>query len=148
MATDHAGPRRWRRVPRQFNLGFSPIDAFIEQRERVIAACDAIDRDPATMVWSIALVACAAADEAGVARRAAAIGRDPDELRRAGAAGTVDETAATLNRWIEAGVDRIYLQILDLTDLEHLEVLATQVARATTPDCTSRHSQMKNPISA
>jgi F420-dependent oxidoreductase-like protein len=126
------GPRRTPALAAQyaseFNVGFSPIETFVEQRERVVAACDAIDRDPATMVWSIALVACAAADGAGVARRAAAIGRDPDELRRVGAAGTVDETAATLNRWIEAGVDRIYLQILDLADLEHLEVLATQVA--------------------
>jgi alkanesulfonate monooxygenase len=112
----------------EFNFAFAPVEAFTEQRDRVIAACEAIDRDPATMKWSTALVACAAVDEAGVARRAAAIGRDPDELRRNGAAGTVDETAATLRRWIDAGADRIYLQILDLADLEHLEVLATEVA--------------------
>ena len=61
-------------------------------------------------------------------RRAAAIGREPAELRRNGAAGTVDETAKTLRAWIDAGVDRIYLQILDLSDLEHLDVLATDVA--------------------
>jgi F420-dependent oxidoreductase-like protein len=112
----------------EFNIAFAPVETFNAQRERVIAACDAIERDPATMKWSAALVACAAADEAGVARRAAAIGRDPDELRRDGAAGTVAETAATLHRWIDAGVDRIYLQFLDLADLEHLEVFATEVA--------------------
>ena len=94
----------------------------------MIAACEAIDRDPATMLWSTAVVACAAVDEAGVVRRAAAIGREPAELRRNGAAGTVDETAKTLRAWIDAGVDRIYLQILDLSDLEHLDVLATDVA--------------------
>jgi alkanesulfonate monooxygenase len=112
----------------EFNVAFASIDAFTEQRGRVIAACEAIDRDPATMLWSTAVVACAAVDEAGLVRRAAAIGRDPDELRRNGAAGTVEETAATLQRWAAAGVDRIYLQILDLGDLEHLHVLATDVA--------------------
>jgi hypothetical protein len=73
-------------------------------------------------------VACTAVDDAGYAMRAAAIGREPEELRLNGAAGTVDETAATLRRWIDAGVDRIYLQILDLADLEHLDVFATMVA--------------------
>ncbi|HEX4980819.1 MAG TPA: LLM class F420-dependent oxidoreductase [Ilumatobacteraceae bacterium] len=126
------GPRRTpelaARFASEFNVGFSPVETFTEQRGRVIAACEAIDRDPATMKWSAALVACAAVDDAGVVRRAGAIGRDPDELRRNGAAGTVDETAATLRRWIDAGADRIYLQILDLADLEHLDVLATEVA--------------------
>ncbi len=116
------------RYASEFNVGFAPIETFTEQRDRVIAACEAIDRDPVTMTWSVALVACAAADNAGVARRAAAIGRDPEELRRDGAAGTVEETAATLRRWADAGVDRVYLQILDLADLEHLEVLAANVA--------------------
>ena len=116
------------RYASEFNFAFAPVEAFAEQRDRVIAACESIDRDPATMVWSTAVVACAAVDEAGVVRRAAAIGRDPAELRRNGAAGTVDETAKTLRRWIDAGVDRIYLQILDLSDLEHLDVLATEVA--------------------
>lgn len=116
------------RYAAEFNFAFAPVDEFVEQRERVVAACEAIDRDPATMIWSTAVVACAAVDGVGFARRAAAIGRQPDEVRRNGAAGTVDETAATLNRWIEAGVDRIYLQILDLSDLEHLDVLAREVA--------------------
>ncbi len=116
------------RYAAEFNFAFAPVEAFVEQRNRVIAACESIDRDPATMVWSTAVVACAAVDEAGVVRRAAAIGRDPAELRRNGAAGTVDETAKTLRAWIDAGVDRIYLQILDLSDLEHLDVLATDVA--------------------
>jgi F420-dependent oxidoreductase-like protein len=124
----HRTPELAARYAAEFNFAFAPVEAFTEQRDRVTAACEKIDRDPATMVWSTAVVACAAADETGVARRAAAIGRDPDELRRNGAAGTIDETAATLRRWIDAGIDRIYLQILDLADLEHLDVLATEVA--------------------
>ena len=80
------------------------------------------------MVYSAALVVCAGRDEAEVARRAAAIGRQPDELRQNGAAGTVDEVAATLRRWAEAGAERVYLQVLDLSDLDHLELLAHEVA--------------------
>ncbi len=61
-------------------------------------------------------------------RRAAAIGREPEELRQNGAAGTPEEVAATIRRWADAGADRIYLQILDLADLDHLDLIATQVA--------------------
>ena len=126
------GPRRTpalaARYAAEFNIGFSSVETFIDMRDRVVAACEAIDRDPATMKWSAALVACTGVDDADYAVRAAAIGHDPEELRLNGAAGTVDETAATLHRWIDAGVERIYLQILDLADLEHLDVFATMVA--------------------
>jgi F420-dependent oxidoreductase-like protein len=128
------GPRRTpalaARYAAEFNMPFVPIDTFTAQCERVRRACDAIDRDPSELVWSIALVACVGADEAEVTRRAAAIGREPDELRTNGVAGTPDEAAATITRWAEAGAERIYLQILDLADLEHLEIIASEVAPA------------------
>jgi alkanesulfonate monooxygenase SsuD/methylene tetrahydromethanopterin reductase-like flavin-dependent oxidoreductase (luciferase family) len=79
-------------------------------------------------VFSAALVVCAGDTEAEVTRRAAAIGRAPDELRRNGAAGTVDEVAATLARWRDAGAERIYLQVLDLDDLDHLDLIAERIA--------------------
>jgi F420-dependent oxidoreductase-like protein len=111
----------------EFNLPFAPVERFVEQRERVMAACERIGRTE-PMVWSAALVACVGSDDREVARRAAAIGREPDELRRNGAAGTVEEVAATLRRWADAGADRIYLQMLDLDDLDHLDLIATAVA--------------------
>jgi alkanesulfonate monooxygenase SsuD/methylene tetrahydromethanopterin reductase-like flavin-dependent oxidoreductase (luciferase family) len=77
------------------------------------------------MRFSVATVACVGADEAEFTRRAAAIDRQPDELRANGVAGTADEAAETLARWAEAGAERIYLQVLDLADLDHLELLAT-----------------------
>jgi alkanesulfonate monooxygenase SsuD/methylene tetrahydromethanopterin reductase-like flavin-dependent oxidoreductase (luciferase family) len=79
------------------------------------------------MVYSAALVVCVGADEAEVARRAAAIGREADELRTNGAAGTPEEAAATIRRWRDAGAERIYLQVLDLADLDHLDLIATEV---------------------
>ena len=69
-----------------------------------------------------------AATRPSCARRAAAIGREPAELRANGAAGTVPEVTATLQRWDEAGATRIYLQVLDLSDLDHLELVAAEVA--------------------
>jgi alkanesulfonate monooxygenase SsuD/methylene tetrahydromethanopterin reductase-like flavin-dependent oxidoreductase (luciferase family) len=80
------------------------------------------------MTFSAALVLCCGADEAEVERRAAAIGRDTAELRANGVAGTPDEVATRLAEWSEAGAERIYLQVLDLADLDHLDVVAAEVA--------------------
>jgi alkanesulfonate monooxygenase SsuD/methylene tetrahydromethanopterin reductase-like flavin-dependent oxidoreductase (luciferase family) len=110
----------------EFNLPFAPLESFRAQRDRVRAACDAIGRtEPIT--YSAALVLCAGADDAEVTRRAAAIGRAPDELRRNGAAGTADEVASTIRRWNEAGAERVYLQLLDVDDLDHLDFVAQEV---------------------
>ncbi len=126
------GPKRTpalaARYASEFNVPFVPVEFFTAQCDRVRAACESIDRDPATMSFSIALVLCCGADEAEVVRRAAAIGREPDELRQNGAAGTPEEVIATLRSWAQAGADRIYLQVLDLADLDHLDLVAEQVA--------------------
>jgi F420-dependent oxidoreductase-like protein len=115
------------RYAAEFNLAFSPIDDFVAQRGRVRAACEAIGRTR-PMVYSAALIVCAGRDEAEVARRAAALGREPGELRQNGAAGTPDEVAATIRRWADAGAERLYLQVLDLDDLDHLDLIASEVA--------------------
>jgi F420-dependent oxidoreductase-like protein len=126
------GPKRTpalaARYASEFNVPFVPVEFFTAQCHRVRAACETIDRDPATMSFSIALVLCCGADEDEVVRRAAAIGREPDELRQNGAAGTPEEVIATLRSWAHAGADRIYLQVLDLADLDHLDLVAEQVA--------------------
>ncbi|HYT38642.1 MAG TPA: LLM class F420-dependent oxidoreductase [Acidimicrobiia bacterium] len=111
----------------EFNLPFQPLDAFTTACDRVRAACEAIGRDPASMVFSAAQVLCCGADEAEFTRRAAAIGRDPDELRRDGAAGTPAEVAERLRAYRDAGAARMYLQVLDLSDLDHLRLVADTV---------------------
>jgi alkanesulfonate monooxygenase len=80
------------------------------------------------MTWSNALVLCCGRDEAEVGRRAAAIGRDAGELRENGLAGTPDEVVARLQRYAAAGTERVYLQVLDLHDLDHLDLVAAEVA--------------------
>lgn len=118
------------RFATEFNVPFSPLDDFVAQTDRVRAACTAIGRDPSTMTYSAALVACAGVDESDVVRRAGAMGREPAELRTNGAAGTVAEVATTVRRWRDGGAERLYLQVLDLDDLDHLAVLADAVRAA------------------
>jgi alkanesulfonate monooxygenase len=115
------------RYAAEFNV-FADIDTFRAQCARVAAACEAIGRDPASMTYSAAVVLCCGEDETQFGRRAEAIGREPGELRASSAAGTPDEVAATLRAWNAAGADRIYLQMLDLADLDHLDLVAEHVA--------------------
>ena len=112
------------RFATEFNLPFGPIEQFVEQRRRVVEACAAIGRDPATLVFSTALTASVGATESDASRRAAASRSSLEHLRRSGVAGTVDEAVATMQKWQDAGAERLYLQVLDLADLDHLDVLA------------------------
>lgn len=131
------GGRGTRRTPRlaaryagEFNLPFHPVDATAAQFARVRQACEREGRDPDSLVLSAAQVLCVGVDEAEVTRRAAATGREPDELRASGVAGTVQQAVDTLAALAEIGAERVYLQVLDLSDLDHLALVAEQVAPA------------------
>ena len=76
---------------------------------------------------SAALIACVGATEADVERRATAIGRDVDELRENGIAGTYDEATAKLAAYAAAGIERVYLQIMDLADVDHVSDIGANV---------------------
>jgi F420-dependent oxidoreductase-like protein len=115
------------RYAAEFNLPFQPHDAFPVACDRVRAASEAIGRDPATMVFSAAQVLCCGRDEAEYRRRAEALGRDPDDLRKTGFCGTPGEVAEVLSRYAADGATRLYLQVLDLTDLDHLRLVAEDV---------------------
>jgi F420-dependent oxidoreductase-like protein len=120
-------PRLAARYADEFNVPFAPPAGFADQRAVVAQACETAGRDPSTMTWSAAVVVCCGADEAEVGRRAAAIGREPGELRENGVAGTPTEVVDRLGAYVEAGVERAYLQVLDLGDLDHLRLLAAEV---------------------
>lgn len=115
------------RYAAEFNLPFAGLADFTAACARVRGACDAAGRSSYPK-FSAALVVCAGENEAEFARRAGAIGREPAELRANGAAGVVEEVAATIRRWNEAGAERVYLQVLDLADLDHLDLIAHRVA--------------------
>ena len=63
----------------EFNIPFAPLDTATTQFERVAEAVAAAGRPADSIVYSAAFVICAGRDDAEVARRAAAIGRDLDE---------------------------------------------------------------------
>jgi F420-dependent oxidoreductase-like protein len=111
----------------EFNLPFSSLADSETQFGRVRAACVDRGRDPATLRLSAAQTVCCGANEAEVERRAANIGRKPDELRAHAVAGSPDEVVARLREFAAIGAQSIYLQVLDLDDLEHIELLSEEV---------------------
>jgi F420-dependent oxidoreductase-like protein len=124
-----------RRTPRlaawyaaEFNVPFSSAEDNARLFAGVREACEEAGRDPSSLVYSSALVLCVGRDEAEIARRAAAIGREVAELREHGVAGTPAEAVDILGQYVEAGAQRFYLQVLDLSDLDHLDLVAAEVA--------------------
>ncbi len=111
----------------EFNIPFESVAFTRTQFARVREACAETGRGADSLVYSNALVLCCGRDDAEVRRRADAIGRDADELREHGLAGTPAEVVDTLGRFAEVGSTRVYLQVLDLSDLEHLELVAAEV---------------------
>ncbi|CCG02992.1 LLM class F420-dependent oxidoreductase [Blastococcus saxobsidens] len=121
-------PRLAARYAAEFNVPFMSAEDNAQLFAVVREACEETGRDPSSLVYSSALVLCVGKNEAELARRAAAIGRDVDELRKHGVAGTPAEAVDVLGRYAEAGAQRVYLQVLDLTDLDHLDLVAGDVA--------------------
>ncbi|PRZ36598.1 F420-dependent oxidoreductase-like protein [Antricoccus suffuscus] len=111
----------------EFNRVFTSVDDTKAQFERVLAACDEQGRERSSLVLSAGQVVCVGRTEAEIKKRAEAIGRDVDELRANGLAGTPDEVVDKIGKFGDAGAVRMYMQILDLSDLDHLEVLASDV---------------------
>jgi len=111
----------------EFNLPFVGLDDSERQIARVRAACEEIGRDPDALVYSNAHTICCGADEAEVRRRAEFIGRTPDDLRENAIAGTPEEVVEQIGRYAALGAQRIYLQTLDVHDLDHLRLLAAEV---------------------
>lgn len=112
----------------EFNVAFSSIETVRTQFDRVAAACTEIGRDPAEIHRSAALVVAVARDSGELARRAEVIGRKVEDLRATGIAGSPAEAVDRLGTWRErTGIHRVYLQLLDLTDLDQIELIAAEV---------------------
>ena len=129
-----AGPKRTpqltARFATEFNTPFLDLDSAIAINAKVDEACVELGRDPVSVKRSSALVVCCGADEAEISRRAAAIGREPAELRENGLGGTPAELIQKLHEFSRIGITRAYLQLLDLDDLDHLDLIASQVLPA------------------
>ena len=110
----------------EFNAAFVSVEDSQALFENVGRFVEAAGRDD-SIIYSAAQVLCVGRDEDEIARRAQAIGREPAELRENGLAGTPDEVVAKIKRFEDAGATRIYLQVLDLSDLDHLALVADEV---------------------
>ncbi|MFK0251998.1 LLM class F420-dependent oxidoreductase [Streptomyces sp. NPDC090445] len=120
-------PRLAARYADEFNMPFASIADSERQFDRVRRAAEEAGRKPDDLVYSNALVVCVGRDDAEVARRAAAIGRDVDELKANGLAGSPAEVVHKIGTYEGIGSSRAYLQLLDLDDLDHLELISAQV---------------------
>ena len=125
------GPRRTPRLAArfadEFNVPFGSVADSAAGFARVREACEAAGRYPASMTYSVAQTVCCGKDEAEFRRRAAAIGREPAEMREIGLGGTPGEVAAKIAEFAEIGAERVYLQVLDLSDPDHLALIASDV---------------------
>ncbi|OBH29020.1 LLM class F420-dependent oxidoreductase [Mycobacterium sp. E342] len=121
-------PRLAAKYAAEFNVPFAPMGVVEKQYQRVAEAVAAAGRPADSMVYSSAFVLCAGRNDKQVTRRAAAIGRDLDELRsNSPLVGTPAEIVDNLGAWKQIGVQRVYTQLLDLSDLAHLELVASEV---------------------
>ncbi len=120
-------PRIAARFADEYNGVFFEPDEYAEMVELVRDACGDVGRDPDELKWSNAQRCVVGADEDEYRRRCEAIGSDPDRLRDAGVCGTPDEARERLADLAEVGCERVYLQTIDVTDLDHLELLATEL---------------------
>ncbi|MGH7691907.1 MAG: LLM class F420-dependent oxidoreductase [Candidatus Dormibacteria bacterium] len=118
------------RYATEFNIAFRPISEARPQFQRVRQACEARGRDPGDLRLSVALTACCGRTEVEVGDRARRIGQDLAGLARSGAAGTPGQVRDQLRDFAELGCSRIYLQMLDLGDHDHLELLAQELLPA------------------
>jgi alkanesulfonate monooxygenase SsuD/methylene tetrahydromethanopterin reductase-like flavin-dependent oxidoreductase (luciferase family) len=108
----------------EFNVPMGPLDVTATQFDRVREACTQTGR---SVLFSAAQTVCVGQDEEEVRRRADAIGQSPEQLRATGLAGTPAEVVDKIGAFAEAGATRIYLQTLDLSDLDHLDLIAAEV---------------------
>ncbi|MFL6139203.1 MAG: TIGR03560 family F420-dependent LLM class oxidoreductase [Frankiaceae bacterium] len=112
----------------EFNIAFAPLDAVRAQFARVRRACEAAGRDPGTLALSAAVTVCCGADRAETERRAEAIGHSVEALVSGrGVAGTPEAVLEQIGALADAGAARLYLQVLDLHDLDHVALLAERV---------------------
>jgi F420-dependent oxidoreductase-like protein len=138
------GPKRTpalaARFAAEFNLAFPTLEFTREQLGRVRSAVATAGRDPDELVYSAAFVVCVGSDESEFTRRAAAVSREAAELRtNSPLTGRPAEVIDRLAVFADAGVQRVYLQLLDIGDsraaTEHLGLFAAEVM----PHFTARH---------
>ncbi|ADP84709.1 LLM class F420-dependent oxidoreductase [Pseudofrankia inefficax] len=120
-------PRLAARFADEYNAAFQPVAQAARLFDGTRRSCEEIGRDPGSLIRSVALTVCCGRDDAEVARRAATIGREVPDLKENGVAGTPAEIVARIGEYAEIGANRLYLQLLDMDDLDQIALLAAEV---------------------
>jgi alkanesulfonate monooxygenase SsuD/methylene tetrahydromethanopterin reductase-like flavin-dependent oxidoreductase (luciferase family) len=108
----------------EYNVPFGSVEVTAGQFDRVRGACETTGR---SVLLSCAQTVAVGKDETEVRRRADATGQSAEHAREHGLAGTPAEVVDKVGRFVEAGATRVYLQVLDLQDLDHLDLIAGEV---------------------
>jgi len=101
-----------------------PMRCAKEFFRRVDAECHDIGRDPVTLRRSVTITVLCGSATADLRRRRAAI---PGPIGEPDIAGTPQQIADELLRFTEFGVNRAYLRVADLHDVEHVELLGREL---------------------
>lgn len=120
-------PQLAARYAAEFNIGFVDPATVAEKFGNVRAICVEEERDPATLRMSVAWPTIVGADEVEVRRRCAAAGIDADSDHGGRLVGTPAQVVEKAAGLVGLGADRLYLQTMDMTDLDHLDLIAAEV---------------------
>jgi alkanesulfonate monooxygenase SsuD/methylene tetrahydromethanopterin reductase-like flavin-dependent oxidoreductase (luciferase family) len=116
------------RFAAEWNVAFQTVGAMREMVAAAEAACEAIGRDPATLCSSVALATVIGESAAEIERRLRATNQDPERLKDAGLYGSPADVAARLGEYAALGISRVYLQLLDISDLEQVALIGRELA--------------------
>lgn len=127
------GPRRTpalaARFADEFNAAFAPLELARERFALVKRLCEEQGREPSELRLSTVIPrVCVGTDDAEVRRRQELLGPPIGAIPDQGLSGSPDYVAERLSEWTAAGVDRIYIHLLDVDDLDHVGLLGEQVA--------------------
>lgn len=106
----------------EYNVPFSSLARTAEQYERVRMASERLGRSRPPLVLSAAQTVACGRTAAGARQRADRIGPQPPLF------GTPDQVVEQIGAFAELGATRMFLQVLDMQDLDHLDVIASEVA--------------------
>lgn len=123
-----------RRTPRlaaefadEYNVDFQDVKATHAAFSRTRDACVKVGRDPQALTYSIVQTVCCGRDAAELALRSEALDPAVAGPPEAGLIGSPAELAEKILQYANIGTSRIYFQLLDIQDLDHLELLASDV---------------------
>jgi F420-dependent oxidoreductase-like protein len=117
---------------------FNSTEEVSQRRAALDGACQAIGRDPATLAMSVMGVCALGENEADTIQRTQnAIGRMGQmaasedaqaAIKASPGIGTLDQLTDRFATYGKAGVDRIYMQLIDRTDLEAVALMGKLAA--------------------